>query len=89
MPFPIARITDMGAHGDVMAMGSGNVLANNLGVHRQFDAFVCPIVGAGVTVGNVSPTVMVNGIPAAKLGSVGVCFGGTVIVTGSGNVNVG
>lgn len=85
----IARQNDIGAHGNILMGKSPNVYVNGLGVHRQNDFFVCPTHGVGVTVGNVSPTVYVNGTLVAKVGAIGIDGGGPVpVVVGSDNVQV-
>ena len=89
--FPIARITDLGAHADVMVQGAATVRANGLPVHRMLDIHACPILGVGVTIANCSTTVRVESIPAAHVGSIGLCAMvlPTTIVSGSPNVSVG
>lgn len=89
--FPIARVTDSGAHGDVLMQGAVTVKANKLPVHRMLDIYACPLLGVGITVGNCSATVKVEKIPVAHFGSMGLCAGAlpTVIMTGSPNVKVG
>lgn len=89
--FPIARITDQGAHGDVVVQGSITVKANKLPVHRMFDSYVCPLLGMGMTLNNCSTTVKVEKIPVAHLGSMGMCAMAlpTILVTGSPTVKVG
>jgi len=50
-------------------------------VARLTDPHACPIPGHGVTpVSSASPTVMVNGLPVARIGDMAAC--GAVIVSG-------
>lgn len=89
MGFPIARVTDQySAHSDICVVGSPNVKANNLQVHRVLDMFVCPIVGIGLTMTG-SPTVRANNMPVAKVTSQGQCQVPNTLIRGSPNVNVG
>lgn len=89
--FPIARMLDQGAHGDVLMMGSPTVKANNLPVVRMLDTYVCPLLGIGVIMGNCSTTVKANNLPVAHLGSMGMCAMAlpTVVTIGSPTVKVG
>lgn len=86
---PAARQTDptscpVRGHGtNPIAVGSPNVLFDNMPAARMSDTSACgsPIVGAVVS------TVLINGLPAATLGSTG--GHGNVIVGGSGSVIIG
>lgn len=86
---PAARVTDPTAcpipgHGtNPVVQGSPNVLFDGLAAARQGDNSACgsPIASA------VSSTVLINGQPAATLGSVGAH--GNVIIGGSGTVIIG
>lgn len=83
------RVGDIGSHVNVMLTGSPNVIMNNQRAHRQFDIFICPAHGVGVTMVNPSPSVNINNNPAIKVGSMGVDAGGLPVnVGGSPNVNV-
>lgn len=86
---PAARQTDptscpLPGHGtNPIATGSPNVFFDNLPAARMSDTSACgsPIVGA------VASTVLINGLPAAVLGSTG--GHGSVVVGGSGSVIIG
>lgn len=86
---PAARVTDPTAcpipgHGtNPIVAGSSDVLFDGLSAARQGDLSACgsPIVS------NVSPTVFINGLNAATLGSVGAH--GNTIIGGSGTVIIG
>jgi len=86
---PAARQTDptscpVPGHGtNPIATGSPNVFFDNLPAARMSDTSACgsPIVGA------VASTVLINGLPAATLGSMG--GHGSVIIGGSGSVIIG
>jgi uncharacterized Zn-binding protein involved in type VI secretion len=84
MPMPIARVGDLGAHGNILASGSLNVLDLLMPVHRMLDVYVCPRHGIGITLLNCSLKVFVNGLPVAKVTSIGICRNGqpTPIITG-------
>lgn len=86
---PAARQTDptscpVPGHGtNPIATGSPNVFFDNLPAARMTDTSACgsPIVGA------VASTVLINGLPAATLGSTG--GHGNIIIGGSGSVIIG
>ena len=86
---PAARLGDPTAcpvpgHGtNPIAAGSPNVLFDSLPAARQGDASAC----GGALSGNVIPTVLINGKPAATIGTVG--NHGNVVVAGSGTVLIG
>lgn len=86
---PAARLGDPTAcpvpgHGtNPIAVGSPNVLFDSLPAARQGDASAC----GGALSGNVIPTVLINGKPAATIGTVG--NHGNVVVAGSGTVLIG
>jgi len=86
---PAARLGDPTAcpktgHGNnPIASGSSDVLFDSLPAARLDDATGC---GSALS-GNLIPNVLINGKPAATLGSVGVH--GDVIVGGSGTVIIG
>ncbi|WP_455229717.1 PAAR domain-containing protein [Geopseudomonas aromaticivorans] len=86
---PAARLGDPTAcplpgHGNnPIAAGSPDVLFDGLPAARQGDASAC----GGAMSGNVIPNVLINGKPAAVLGSVG--SHGNVVVGGSGTVIIG
>jgi uncharacterized Zn-binding protein involved in type VI secretion len=73
---PAARITDMTAHGTPLAPGPGslNVLIGGLPAWRAVsDMHTCPLftgpvphVGGVVTIGSM--TVLINNLPAARMG---------------------
>lgn len=86
---PAARVTDPTAcplpgHGtNPIVAGSPDVLFDSLPAARQGDPSAC----GGAMAGNVIPNVLINGKPAAVLGSVG--SHGNVVVGGSGTVIIG
>lgn len=86
---PAARLGDptscpIPGHGTTpIAVGSPNVLFDGLPAARMGDPSGC----GGATAGAVIPTVLINGQPAAVLGSVG--SHGNTVVAGSGTVLIG
>ncbi|WP_349572226.1 PAAR domain-containing protein [Azotobacter salinestris] len=86
---PAARLGDptdcpRPGHGsNPIAQGSPDVLFDGLPAARQGDASAC----GGAMAGNLIPNVLLNGRPAAVLGSVG--GHGNVVVGGSGTVVIG
>lgn len=86
---PAARVSDPTAcplpgHGtNPIAAGSPNVLFDGLPATRQGDPSAC----GGAMASNVIPTVLINGMPAATVGTVG--SHGNVVVSGSGTVLIG
>jgi uncharacterized Zn-binding protein involved in type VI secretion len=86
---PAARVTDPTAcplpgHGtNPIVSGSPDVLFDGLPAARQGDPSAC----GGAMAGNVIPNVLINGKPAAVLGSVG--NHGNVVIGGSGTVIIG
>lgn len=86
---PAARLSDPTAcpipgHGtNPIVSGSGDVLFDGLSAARLSDTSACgsPIAS------NVSPTVFINGLNAATLGSVG--GHGNTVIAGSGTVIIG
>lgn len=86
---PAARLSDPTAcpipgHGtNPIAAGSPDVLFDSLPAARMGDASAC----GGAMAGAVIPTVLINGKPAAVVGSVG--NHGNVVVAGSGTVIIG
>ncbi|WP_417312358.1 PAAR domain-containing protein [Ectopseudomonas khazarica] len=86
---PAARLSDPTAcpipgHGtNPIAAGSPDVLFDALPAARMGDASAC----GGAMVGAVIPTVLINGKPAAVVGSVG--SHGNTVVAGSGTVLIG
>ncbi|APU28243.1 hypothetical protein UYA_00400 [Ectopseudomonas alcaliphila JAB1] len=86
---PAARLSDPTAcpipgHGtNPIAAGSPDVLFDSLPAARMGDASAC----GGAMAGAVIPTVLINGKPAAVVGSVG--SHGNVVVSGSGTVIIG
>ncbi|MFN3771480.1 MAG: PAAR domain-containing protein [Ectopseudomonas guguanensis] len=86
---PAARLGDPTAcpipgHGtNPIAAGSPDVLFDSLPAARMGDASAC----GGAMDGAVVPTVLINGKPAAVVGSVG--SHGNVVVGGSGTVLIG
>ena len=86
---PAARVTDPTAcplpgHGtNPIVAGSPDVLFDSLPAARLGDPSAC----GGAMAGNVIPNVLINGKPAAVLGSVG--SHGNVVVAGSGTVIIG
>ena len=86
---PAARLSDPTAcpipgHGtNPIAAGSPDVLFDSLPAARMGDPSAC----GGAMAGAVIPTVLINGKPAAVVGSVG--SHGNVVVSGSGTVLIG
>ncbi|BBI53770.1 hypothetical protein HORIV_61910 [Vreelandella olivaria] len=86
---PAARVTDPTAcpkpgHGtNPLVSGSPDVFYDGLSAARLDDKSAC---GSPIT-HEVSPTVLVNGKPAAILGSVGAH--GNTVISGSGTVIIG
>lgn len=86
---PAARLSDPTAcpipgHGtNPIAAGSPDVLFDSLPAARMGDASAC----GGAMAGAVIPTVLINGKPAAVVGSVG--SHGNTVVAGSGTVIIG
>jgi uncharacterized Zn-binding protein involved in type VI secretion len=86
---PAARVSDPTAcplpgHGtNPIAAGSGDVFFDGLAAARQGDASVC----GGALVGDLATTVLINGKPAATVGSVGAH--GNKVTAGSGTVIIG
>ncbi|MGP0170263.1 PAAR domain-containing protein [Pseudomonas sp. NCHU5208] len=86
---PAARLSDPTAcpipgHGtNPIAVGSPDVLFDSLPAARMGDPSAC----GGAMSGAVIPTVLINGKPAAVVGSVG--SHGNVVVSGSGTVIIG
>lgn len=86
---PAARLSDPTAcpipgHGtNPIAAGSPNVLFDSLPAARQGDASAC----GGALASAVIPTVLINGMPATTVGTVG--SHGNVVVAGSGTVIIG
>ncbi|MFJ2715259.1 MULTISPECIES: PAAR domain-containing protein [unclassified Pseudomonas] len=86
---PAARVSDPTAcplpgHGtNPIAAGSGDVFFDGLAAARQGDASAC----GGALVGDLATTVLINGKPAAIVGSVGTH--GNKVTAGSGTVIIG
>nr|WP_298139410.1 PAAR domain-containing protein [uncultured Pseudomonas sp.] len=86
---PAARLSDPTAcpipgHGtNPIAAGSPNVLFDNLPAARQGDPSAC----GGALASAVIPTVLINGMPATTVGTVG--SHGNTVVAGSGTVIIG
>lgn len=86
---PAARVSDPTAcplpgHGtNPIAAGSPDVLFDNLPAARQGDPTAC----GGALASAVIPTVLINGMPATTVGTVG--SHGNVVVAGSGTVIIG
>ena len=86
---PAARVSDPTAcplpgHGtNPIAAGSGDVFFDGLAAARQGDASAC----GGAMVGDLATTVLINGKPAATVGSVG--SHGNKVTAGSGTVIIG
>lgn len=86
---PAARLGDPTAcplpgHGtNPIAAGSPDVLLDGLPAARQGDPSAC----GGAMAGNVILNVLINGMPAATVGTVG--SHGNVVVSGSGTVVIG
>jgi uncharacterized Zn-binding protein involved in type VI secretion len=72
---PAARVTD--------PAGSGDVFFDGLAAARQGDASAC----GGAMVGDLATTVLINGKPAATVGSAGTH--GNKVTAGSGTVIIG
>lgn len=86
---PAARVSDPTAcplpgHGtNPIAAGSGDVFFDGLPAAREGDASAC----GGAMVGDLATTVLINGKPAATVGSVG--SHGNKVTAGSGTVIIG
>ncbi|MCV4283365.1 PAAR domain-containing protein [Pseudomonas capsici] len=86
---PAARVSDptacpVSGHGtNPIAAGSGDVFFDGLPAARQGDASAC----GGALVGDLATTVLINGKPAATVGSVG--SHGNIVTAGSGTVIIG
>ena len=86
---PAARVSDPTAcplpgHGtNPIAAGSGDVFFDGLAAARQGDASAC----GGAMVGDLATTVLINGKPAATVGSAGTH--GNKVTAGSGTVVIG
>ncbi|TFH76879.1 MULTISPECIES: PAAR domain-containing protein [Pseudomonas] len=86
---PAARVSDPTAcplpgHGtNPIAAGSGDVFFDGLAAAREGDASAC----GGALVGDLATTVLINGKPAATVGSVG--SHGNKVTAGSGTVIIG
>jgi uncharacterized Zn-binding protein involved in type VI secretion len=86
---PAARITDptscpVPGHGvNPIASGSPDVFFDGLAAARQTDKSAC---GSAI-VGDVASTVLINGLPAATLGSTGAH--GNNVIGGSGTIIIG
>jgi uncharacterized Zn-binding protein involved in type VI secretion len=86
---PAARVTDPTAcplpgHGtNPITSGSPDVFFDGLAAARQTDTTAC---GSALS-SNVVPNVLVNGLPAVTIGSVG--NHGNVVVGGSGTIIIG
>ncbi|QIA00627.1 PAAR domain-containing protein [Pseudomonas fluorescens] len=86
---PAARVSDPTAcplpgHGtNPIAAGSGDVFFDGLAAAREGDASAC----GGAMVGDLATTVLINGKPAATVGSVG--SHGNKVTAGSGTVIIG
>lgn len=86
---PAARVSDPTAcplpgHGtNPIAAGSGDVFFDGLPAARQGDASAC----GGALAGDLATTVLINGKPAATVGSVG--SHGNKVTAGSGTVIIG
>ena len=87
---PVARalVDTAGPHNDVLLTGSPNVLVENFPLHRALDMHICPIIGIGITLLGTQ-LVLVNGLPAARIGSLGQCLTPNYVITGSPKVLVG
>lgn len=66
-----------------IAVGSPDVLFDGLPATRQGDPSAC----GGAMAANLSATVLINGRPAATVGSIG--SHGNVVLSGSGTVLIG
>jgi uncharacterized Zn-binding protein involved in type VI secretion len=86
---PAARVTDPTAcsipgHGtNPIVSGSSDVLFDGLSAARQTDSTAC----GGALAGNVIPNVLINGLPATTIGTVG--NHGNAVIAGSGTVIIG
>lgn len=86
---PAARVGDPAAcpipgHGVTpIVSGSPDVLFDGMSAARQTDSTAC----GGALVGNVIPNVLINGLPATTVGTVG--SHGNVVIGGSGTVIIG
>jgi uncharacterized Zn-binding protein involved in type VI secretion len=86
---PAARVTDPTAcplpgHGtNPIVAGSGDVFFDGLAAASQGDASAC----GGAMVGDLATTVLINGKPAATVGSAGTH--GNKVTAGSGTVIIG
>src|SRR5689334_9747158 len=86
---PAARVSDPTAcplpgHGtNPIAAGSGDVFFDGLAAARQGDASAC----GGAMVGDLATTVLINGKPAATVGSVGAH--GNKVTAGTSTVIIG
>jgi uncharacterized Zn-binding protein involved in type VI secretion len=86
---PAARLSDPTAcpvpgHGvNPIAAGSPDVLFDSLPAARQNDPTAC----GSALAGNVIPNVLINGMPATTLGTIG--SHGNVVIAGSGSVIIG
>ncbi|MFK1549777.1 PAAR domain-containing protein [Pseudomonas aeruginosa] len=86
---PAARVSDPTAcplpgHGsNPIAVGSGDVFFDGLAAARQGDTSAC----GGALVGGLASTVLINGRPAATLGSLGTH--GNTVTAGSATVLIG
>lgn len=86
---PAARVSDPTAcplpgHGsNPIAVGSGDVFFDGLAAARQGDTSAC----SGALVGGLASTVLINGRPAATLGSLGTH--GNTVTAGSATVLIG
>ncbi|ROL92835.1 MULTISPECIES: PAAR domain-containing protein [Pseudomonas] len=86
---PAARVSDPtacplpGHATNPIAAGSGDVFFDGLAAARQGDASAC----GGAMSGGLATTVLINGKPAATVGSVGTH--GNTVTAGSGTVIIG
>jgi uncharacterized Zn-binding protein involved in type VI secretion len=86
---PAARVSDPtacplpGHTTNPIAAGSGDVFFDGLAAARQGDASAC----GGAMSGGLATTVLINGKPAATVGSVGTH--GNTVTAGSGTVIIG
>lgn len=86
---PAARVSDPTAcpvpgHGtNPIVSSSPDVLFDGLGAARQTDSTAC----GSALAGNVIPNVLINGLPATTVGTVG--NHGNVVIAGSGTVIIG
>lgn len=95
MGMPACRLGDMcTGHGCFpprnCVQGSENVLTNNRPQHRQGDAWsvhCCGFSCHASVLAMGSSTVLVNGIPAGRIGDPVAC--GSMVMTGSENVIIG